>query len=33
MAQIPMWIPHSGVAVGLALLVLAVLLRFSRRTP
>jgi C4-dicarboxylate transporter DctQ subunit len=33
MAQIPMWIPHSGVAIGLALLVLAVLLRFARRTP
>jgi C4-dicarboxylate transporter DctQ subunit len=33
MGQIPMWIPHSGVAFGLVLLVLAVLLRFARRAP
>ena len=31
MAQVPMWLPHSGVAVGLALLILAALWRFARR--
>lgn len=31
MAQIPMWLPHSGVAAGLALLILVALWRLSRR--
>lgn len=31
MAQIPMWIPHSGVVIGLALLVLVALWRLVRR--
>ena len=30
MAQIPMWLPHSGVAVGLALLVLVAAWRMFR---
>ena len=33
MAQIPMWMPHSGVAAGLALLILAALWRLARRQP
>ena len=31
MAQVPMWLPHAGVAAGLALLILAALWRFARR--
>jgi TRAP-type C4-dicarboxylate transport system permease small subunit len=31
MAQIPMWLPHGGVAAGLALLILAALWRLARR--
>jgi C4-dicarboxylate transporter DctQ subunit len=31
MAQIPMWIPHSGVALGLVLLLVATFLRIARR--
>ena len=31
MAQVPMWMPHSGVAAGLALLILVALWRFARR--
>ncbi len=31
MAQVPMWLPHSGVAAGLALLILVALWRFARR--
>lgn len=30
-AQIPMWLPHSGVAVGLALLLVVALWRLARR--
>lgn len=33
MAQLPMWLPHGGVAVGLALLILAALWRLARRAP
>jgi TRAP-type C4-dicarboxylate transport system permease small subunit len=30
-AQIPMWLPHSGVAAGFALVLVAVLWRLARR--